>query len=115
MQEGKGFEEACSELEQTPASIPNFSLATRTLDGLTDRRVTVSWLQDLAFAMDPGTLSDVSQTSEGAGILFLKSLKQPMRPRWLRSWVASPTSSSKQAAAKRFRLGSMKSFPPFSY
>ncbi len=75
MQEGKGFEEACSELGQTPVSIPNFSLATRTLDGLTDRRVTVSWLQDLAFAMDPGTLSDVSQTSEGAGILFLKSFE----------------------------------------
>ena len=37
-----------------PGEHSQFSLATRTLDGLTDRRVTVSWLQDLAFAMDPG-------------------------------------------------------------
>mgnify|MGYP001177489528 FL=1 len=112
MQEGKGFEEACSELGQTPVSIPNFSLATRTLDGLTDRRVTVSWLQGLAFAMDPGTLSDVSQTSEGAGILFLKSfeaadatkmaeelgdftdqLKQTGRSQTISAWVNEELSS----------------------
>ena len=103
------IEEACS--SWTPVS-PNFSLATRTLDGLTDRRVTVSWLQDLAFAMDPGTLSDVSQTSEGAGILFLKSfeaadatkmaeelgdftdqLKQTGRSQTISAWVNEELSS----------------------
>jgi parvulin-like peptidyl-prolyl isomerase len=72
MEGGKSFEEACKELGQTPIEIPNFSLATRTLEGFQDRRVTVSWLQDLAFAMAPGEVSDVSETSDGAGILFLE-------------------------------------------
>ena len=70
---GKTFEEACSELGQTPIEIPNFSLATRTLEDFQDRRVTVSWLQNLAFAMTPGEVSDVSDISEGAGVLYLKA------------------------------------------
>ncbi len=72
MEGGKSFEEACKELGQSPIEIPNFSLATRTLENFQDRRVTVSWLQDLAFAMKPGEVSDVSDTSDGAGILYLK-------------------------------------------
>ena len=72
MDGGKSFEDACKELGQTPIEIPNFSLATRTLEDFQDRRVTVSWLQDLAFAMAPGAMSDISDTSDGAGILFLQ-------------------------------------------
>jgi len=72
MAEGKTFEEACSELGQTIVEIPDFSLASRTLDGFTDRRITVSWLQDLAFSLEPGETSEVSNTTEGAGILYLK-------------------------------------------
>jgi len=72
MAEGKTFEAACTELGQTIVEVPNVSLASRTLDGLTDRRITVSWLQDLAFSLEPGDVSEVSNTTEGAGILFLK-------------------------------------------
>ena len=72
MAEGKTFEEACSELGQPIVEIPDVSLASRTLEGFTDRRITVSWLQDLAFSLEPGETSEVSNTTEGAGILFLK-------------------------------------------
>ena len=69
---GNLLQDACKELGQTPIKIPNFSLATRTLEDFQDRRATVSWLQNLAFAMNPGTLSDVSDTSDGAGVLYLQ-------------------------------------------
>ncbi|HBP55921.1 MAG TPA: hypothetical protein DD687_08245 [Verrucomicrobiales bacterium] len=72
MDGGKSFTDACKELGQTPIKIPNFSLTTRTLENFQDRRATVSWLQNLAFAMNPGTLSDVSDTSDGAGVLYLQ-------------------------------------------
>lgn len=72
MAEGKTFSEACSELGQTVVEIPNVSLASTTLEGLTDGRITVGWVQDMAFSMEPGEVSEVSNTTEGAGILYLK-------------------------------------------
>jgi hypothetical protein len=76
MDSGKGFEEACAELGQTAVQVPDFSLASRSLDGFSDTRITVSWLQDLAFALEAGELSEVSNTSTGAGILFVKGFKE---------------------------------------
>ena len=76
MDSGKGFEEACAELGQTAVQVPDFSLASRSLDGFSDTRITVSWLQDLAFALEAGELSEVSNTSSGAGILFVKGFKE---------------------------------------
>jgi hypothetical protein len=73
MDGGQTFTKACEELGQTIVEIPPFSLTTRSLEDLKDRRITVSWLQNLAFAMNPENISDVSETSDGAGVLYLKS------------------------------------------
>ena len=69
---GKAFEAICKEAGHEPIQMPLFSPSSRTLAGA-DPRANLYLLQNLAFDLAAGEVSRVSQTEDGAMILFVHS------------------------------------------
>lgn len=70
--QGKAFEAICKEAGHEPVQMPLFSPSSRTLAGA-DPRANLYLLQNLAFDLEVGKVSRVSQTEDGAMILFVHS------------------------------------------
>ena len=70
--QGKAFEAICKEAGHEPVQMPLFSQSSRTLAGA-DPRANLYLLQSLAFDIEVGEVSRVSQTEDGAMILFVHS------------------------------------------
>lgn len=70
--QAKAFEAICKEAGHKPIQMPLFSQSSRTLAGA-DPRANLYLLQSLAFDLEVGEVSRVSQTEDGAMILFLHS------------------------------------------
>lgn len=68
----KAFEAICKEAGHEPVQMPLFSPSSRTLAGA-DPRANLYLLQNLAFDLEMGKVSRVSQTEDGAMILFVHS------------------------------------------
>ena len=69
---GKSFSDICATNSVDAVEVPPFTQSTRFLDGFTDRRIQITWLRDVAFALKPGEVSEVTPARDGAGIVFLK-------------------------------------------
>lgn len=70
--QAKAFETLCKEAGHEPVQMPLFSQSSRTLAGA-DPRANLYLLQSLAFDLEVGKVSRVSQTEDGAMILFVHS------------------------------------------
>lgn len=70
--QGKAFEAICKEAGHEPIQMPLFSQSSRTLAGA-DPRANLYLLQSLAFDLEEREVSRVSQTEDGAMILFVHS------------------------------------------
>ena len=70
--QGKLFETICKEAGHEPVQMPLFSQSSRTLAGA-DPRSNLYLLQNLAFDLEAGEVSRVSQIEDGAMILFVHS------------------------------------------
>ena len=70
--QGKAFEAICKEAGHEPVQMPLFSKSSRTL-AVADPRANLYLLQSLAFDLEAGEVSRVSQTEDGAMIFFVNS------------------------------------------
>lgn len=70
--QGKAFEAICKAAGHEPVQMPLFSQSSRTLAGA-DPRANLYLLQSLAFDLEAREVSRVSQTEDGAMILFVHS------------------------------------------
>ena len=67
--EGKTFDAICTEAGYDPVKIDLFSQRSTSYTG--DRRTDLSTLKSVAFSLQPGEVSPVTSTRDGALILFL--------------------------------------------
>ena len=87
--QGKTFEAVCAEAKLKPASLPPFSLSSRSLPEV-EQHVPLDQLKRVAFSTPPGKVSNFQASGDGGYILCVKS-KLPVDPVKMNSELAAFT------------------------
>lgn len=72
MAQGKDFAAAAAEAKVKPTPLPAFSLSARSLPEI-EGRIALNDLKQVAFGTEPGKLSPVQRTADGAMLLYVEA------------------------------------------